>query len=241
MTRINIREIIVVEGLHDKQAVERVADADIWVLGGDRIARHLISELQRAARKRGVIIFTDPDGPGERIRRRMEPHLPGCKHAFVPKALATSDRAVGVEHASDEAILQALEHARPTVLTAADLNVPGMNTALNNAAGNGTGDTTVPFTLLDLIEAGLIHHPEAAARRQRVGEVLGIGYGNAKAFLRKLNVLGVDRVEFEQALKQLEIWQPSEGRPGSSVNLNDAADSNAESADRPDKEGAERE
>ena len=213
MTRIQIREIIVVEGLHDKQAVQRVADAEIWVLGGDRVARHLISELQRAARSRGVILFTDPDGPGERIRRRMEPLLPGCKHAFIPKSLATSNRAVGVEHASDAAILQALETARTTSAARQEENV-SPNGIPASVSVNSAEHHAAPFTLTDLIEAGMVHHPEAASRRQRVGEALGIGYGNAKAFLRKLNVLGVDRREFEQALKQLELWpNKEEGRP----------------------------
>lgn len=178
--RLSIREIVVVEGLHDKQAVMRVADADVWVLGGDRIATRLVAELRRAAKHRGVIILTDPDGPGERIRRRLENALPNCKHAFVPKSQAIANGAVGVEHAADDTLRAALEGARPTVPT----DDPRCSL----------------FTLGDLINAGLVSTPTAAQRRAAIGEILGIGYGNAKAFLHKMNALGVKRQEWEHAI-----------------------------------------
>ncbi|MCL6637868.1 MAG: DUF4093 domain-containing protein, partial [Alicyclobacillus sp.] len=65
----------------------------------------------------------------------------------------------------------------------------------------GAEDLSEPgFTLADLVAAGLAHHPQAAARRQRVGEFLRIGYSNAKSFVRKLNVLGVTRAGWQAAL-----------------------------------------
>ena len=40
-------------------------------------------------------------------------------------------------------------------------------------------------------------------RRDELGKILGIGYGNAKQFLSRLNNYGVSREEFEQALTQI--------------------------------------
>ena len=37
-----------------------------------------------------------------------------------------------------------------------------------------------------------------------MGQLLGIGYGNAKQFLSRLNNYGVTREEFEKALKEIE-------------------------------------
>lgn len=180
-SRAVFRELIVVEGLHDRQAVERAVIADVWVLGGDRIAHQTFSELRRAVDARGVIVLTDPDGPGERIRRRVADAIPGARHAFLPRHLAKGQKGIGVEHASNEAIVEALTQARAT--------------------SNGrTPDGEAAFTLADLEAAGLAGTPEAAKRRQQVGEQLGIGYGNAKAFVRKLNVLGVTRDEWKEAL-----------------------------------------
>ncbi|QSO47919.1 toprim domain-containing protein [Alicyclobacillus mengziensis] len=196
MERLKIEEIIVVEGIHDKQAVLRVADADIWVLGGDRISHRLMAELTRAASKRGLIIMTDPDGPGERIRRRLEAVLPGSQHAFVAKSKALGDGAVGIEHASDDAIRAALKQVKRSR--------PISNAAPSTAfAGQ--------FTTADLVDAGLVGSTDAANRRQLVGEILGIGYGNAKAFLYKLNALGVERAEWEHALATAGLQRSSVG------------------------------
>ncbi|GMA50551.1 ribonuclease M5 [Alicyclobacillus contaminans] len=180
---MKIQEIIVVEGIHDKQAVQRVVEADIWVVGGDRVAERFLRELERASRTRGVLVLTDPDGPGERIRRRIAARVPHCKHAFLPRKLAASPHGLGVEHASGEAIVEALRRARPTPPKA-----------------DGGGE----FTMDDLRVNRLAGGADSAARRAAVGEQLGIGYGNAKAFLHKLNALGVARWEWDAALKTVE-------------------------------------
>ncbi len=176
---MRVREIIVVEGLHDKQAVERVVSADIWVIGGDRIAESFLRELERASKSRGVVVLTDPDGPGERIRQRIARRIPNCKHAFIAKKDAVCADGVGVEHAADEAIRAALDSARIQF----------------------EPDAEPEFRMDDLLQYGLAGQPNSSALRQHVGEVLRIGSGNAKAFLHKLNALGVTRDEWEQAVK----------------------------------------
>ena len=60
----------------------------------------------------------------------------------------------------------------------------------------------------DLQQAGLIGQDNAAAARQAVGKALGIGYGNAKAFLRKLNHYGITREAFLQAVS---AWRRAAG------------------------------
>ena len=58
--------------------------------------------------------------------------------------------------------------------------------------------------MADIMAAGLNGRPDAAERRAAVGAVLGIGYGNAKQFLRRLNHYGVSREEWFDALQQIE-------------------------------------
>ncbi len=41
--------------------------------------------------------------------------------------------------------------------------------------------------------------------RDELGKILGIGYGNAKQFLNRLNNYGVNREEFEVALNKIEL------------------------------------
>lgn len=185
-----IPEIIVVEGIHDRQAVSRAAQADIWVLGGDRVSQRTLGELRRAVRIRGVIVLTDPDGPGERIRRRIDQAVPGCRHAVLSKSDALGEGRVGVEYAKPDAIWQALEQARP----------PRSSEPHRPEDEGRNAERSHQFTIADLTDAGLAHHAEAARNRKLVGEQLGIGYGNVKAFLHKLNALAVQHDEWLQAL-----------------------------------------
>ena len=44
---------------------------------------------------------------------------------------------------------------------------------------------------------------ESSRLRDKVGAALGIGYGNVKIFVRRLNNYGVTRAEFMEALKNV--------------------------------------
>lgn len=80
---MKIKEIIVVEGKDDTVAIKRAVDADTIETNGSAIGDHVIEQVKLALQKRGVIIFTDPDYPGERIRKIISDKVPGCKHAFT--------------------------------------------------------------------------------------------------------------------------------------------------------------
>lgn len=209
--RNSIKEIIVVEGLHDKQAVDQAVKADVWVLGGDRVAKELLQELKRAASHRGVIILTDPDGPGERIRQRIAQAVPDCRHAFVSREDARSrdGERVGIEFASPGAITSALVDARSSV-------------SWTNQ--DTKADRSPVFTQEDLQAFGLVHHPQAAARRLKLGQILRIGYANGKSFLHKLNVLGVTREEWDQALLQVFPNETRQIHKGKGSEQDDATD-----------------
>ena len=60
------------------------------------------------------------------------------------------------------------------------------------------------FTMRDLFQNDLNGSESASARRDALGAELGIGYGNAKQFLQRLNHYGVTREEFERAVAQLD-------------------------------------
>ncbi|MEE1361747.1 MAG: DUF4093 domain-containing protein, partial [Selenomonadaceae bacterium] len=128
---------------------------------------------------RGIIILTDPDCAGERIRKFFAKRFPEAKHAFVPKEDATAHDDIGIEQASPEAIRTALEKVRTL-----DWN------------------PTNEFTSADLIMNGLSGSNASSERRAVIGAKLGIGYANAKTFLTRLNHYGVTREEFEKAISE---------------------------------------
>lgn len=177
------QEIIVVEGKDDTTAVRRAIGADTIETGGSAIGEDVLRRIELAHERRGVIILTDPDAPGERIRKIVAERVPGCKHAFLTKDEARSARGLGVEHAADEAIRRAIERVR---------------------GPEGAAGAPEEIAWGDLLDAGLIVHASSARRRERMGELLGIGYANGKQFHKRCLMFRITREEFAGALEQLE-------------------------------------
>ncbi|WP_462410007.1 ribonuclease M5 [Neobacillus sp. Marseille-QA0830] len=176
---MKIKEFIVVEGKDDTTAIRRAVDADTIETNGSAVNQATIEKIKRAQATRGVIIFTDPDYPGEKIRKTIAQSVPGCKHAFITKekALAKRNRGVGVEHASPEDIREALKDAQT------------MQEGL-----------TEEITQEDLVTAGLIGGAGAKERRIRLGELLKIGYTNGKQLHKRLMMFQISKQEFAKAL-----------------------------------------
>ncbi|MBM7588177.1 ribonuclease M5 [Bacillus pakistanensis] len=177
---MKIKEIIVVEGRDDTTAIKRAVDADTIETNGSAVSEETILKILHAQEKRGVIVFTDPDYPGERIRKIISEKVPGCRHAFIKKtdALPKSGRGIGVEHASPDVIRDALKHAHVI-----------------------EEQQKEEITKDDLVTAGLIGHPKAKERRERLGDALRIGYTNGKQLHRRLMMFEISRDQFSKALK----------------------------------------
>ena len=176
-----IKEVLVVEGKMDVVAIDKAVEADCIITEGFNLKPQALDSIAKAYQKRGIIIMTDPDSAGERIRRFLTKRFPEAKHAFIPKEDATANNDIGIEQASPEAIRTALAKVRtmdwePT----------------NNVTG------------ADLLRAGISGSPAASEKRAKLGAVLGIGYANAKTFLQRLNHYGITRQEFQQAVAELE-------------------------------------
>ncbi|MCA0985644.1 ribonuclease M5 [Halobacillus yeomjeoni] len=179
---MNIKEIIVVEGKDDTSRIREAVNADTIETNGSAIDDSVLEQIRHAKEKRGVIIFTDPDYPGERIRHIVAQHVPGCKHAFLPKHLARAkqDKGIGIEHASKEDIREALS-AVYELVEAQD--------------GEITKD--------DLISFGLIGGASARRRRERLGIELNIGKTNGKQLLKRLNMFHITMEQLEQTMEHI--------------------------------------
>ncbi|WP_026486842.1 ribonuclease M5 [Caldanaerobius polysaccharolyticus] len=175
-----LKEVIVVEGRDDLSAVKRAVDTDVIVTGGFRLSKETIQLIRTAQKKRGVIVLTDPDHAGEMIRKKISSLVKGVRHAFIPRDEATLNGDIGVENASPESIIKALERARVRRV-----------------------DRKEVFTMEDMIDAGLVGNHCAAVRRAKVGCILGIGYANASQFLKRLNMYDISREEFMKALDHI--------------------------------------
>lgn len=171
-----IKEVIVVEGNSDKQFLETFLKADILIANGSAIDGFEKEYLIELSKSRGVIILTDPDYPGEKIRKEISSYLPVCKHAFVRKQYSIKHNKVGVAEASKEEVLRSLENVvtfnenQKENLTATDL-------FLLNISGNNSKQNKI-----------------------KIIEKYHLGYCNSKTLLKRLNLLNVTKEELEKFL-----------------------------------------
>lgn len=187
---MDIKEIIVVEGKDDTTAIKRAVNADTIETNGSAISKETLKRIAHAQEKRGVIVFTDPDYPGRRIRAIIEEHVPGVKHAFLSKekTIAKNGKGLGIEHANDEDIREALQ----------------------NIYTPSEGDPSEVITLEDLMTARLIGHPQSKMRRYRLGELLNIGMTNGKQLHKRLLIFQITVEQFANAVMQLDQEESNE-------------------------------
>ncbi len=121
-----VRQVIVVEGRYDKNALSQVVDAVIVETGGFSVFhdREKLAYLRRLAAARGVILMTDPDGAGFVIRNHLKGVLPPEQilQAYVPDVYGKERRKrkggkegkLGVEGMPPAVLLEALRRCGAT-------------------------------------------------------------------------------------------------------------------------------
>lgn len=88
MTKEKIEEIIVVEGKDDTKRLKEVFDVDTIETRGSAINESILEQIEHAQETRGVIVFTDPDFSGEKIRKTIMEAIPDAQHAFLSRRMA---------------------------------------------------------------------------------------------------------------------------------------------------------
>lgn len=181
---LKISEIIVVEGRDDTAAINRAVEAKTIETHGFGMNNSMWNEIDKAYNGPGIIVFTDPDRAGENIRRKIKGRYPECKEAFLSQDKAIKKGDLGVENAEPEVIIEALKKARCTERS-----------------------EVTEFTMEDLQIAGLVNHSKSRRFRELFSEKLGIGYGNGKSLLKKLNGYGITREEFNGTIQSIsDTW-----------------------------------
>ena len=175
-----IKEVIVVEGRDDLEAVKRAVDAELIVTHGFSLSESVIEQIKLAQKNKGVIIFTDPDHAGDLIRKRIKKQVAGCKDAYLAQAEAIEKDDIGIENAKPEAIREALSKAKVSYQ-----------------------ERREEFSKQQLIELGLLGGSNSGQLRRDVGQELGVGYANGKQFLNRLNSYGITMQELLTALEKV--------------------------------------
>ena len=183
--KIEIAEVVVVEGKDDTRRLKEFFKVDTIETIGSAIDQATLEVISHAQKTRGVIVLTDPDHAGERIRKIIMQQVPDCKHAFITKAQGKGKKpsaSLGVEHASFEALKQAFEQVSQTKVM----------------------DNFQPISQETLMELGLIAGPKAKLLRQLIGERLAIGYTNGKQLAKRLAMFAISEEMLRSTLKKVE-------------------------------------
>lgn len=165
--RIKIKETIIVEGKYDKIRLAPLFDANIIELGGFRIYnnRDRLALIRKIAETNGIIVLTDSDSAGFRLRHYLSSAIPKekIKNVFIPdvsgkekrKAKPGKENLIGVEGMTTEVLLEAFRKA-------------GIDPE------NGSSERTEPFTKAFLYETGLSGGENSAFLRRKICEYFSL-------------------------------------------------------------------
>jgi len=176
---MHIQEVIIVEGNHDSALLKSLVDCDTIITNGSTLSKTTQKLIQQAALERNIIIFTDPDSTGEKIRKQIVKLVPDAKHAFLPQHLALGKGKIGVEHAKGEDILEALENVRTF------------------------GKPSEIITMSDLMELKLAGLPDSELKRNKIAHAFQIGDCNAKTFLKRMGMLNISKETLAETAEKL--------------------------------------
>lgn len=138
-----VQETIIVEGVYDKIKLSGFIDAPIIVTGGFSVysSNSIMRTIRKMAEKTGVVILTDSDSAGFRIRNYIKQGIKTGRvlHAYVPdikgkekrKRIAGKEGLLGVEGMSEQVILDALKKAGAKINGSAE--APKMSRAITKA------------------------------------------------------------------------------------------------------------
>ena len=160
---LKVKEAVIVEGKYDKIRLSSVIDGVIIPTGGFNIFknRDTLEIIRYFAKKTGIIILTDSDSAGFKIRSYIKGAVREGKiiNVYVPdifgkerrKEAPSKEGKLGVEGINGEVILEAFRKAGITADEASDTDEKGD-----------------PITRLDLYELGLSGGENSSAMRRKL-------------------------------------------------------------------------
>ena len=213
---IRIHEAIAVEGRYDKNTLSQVVDTLIIELRGFGIFtnRPGLELLRLIAITRGLIVLTDSDASGLKIRNYLKGAIPveRLKHAYIPdiegrerrKSSPSKEGKLGVEGMSPEVLIRSLERAGATFdrdvesrATPSEALGARFDSAFAQTLAETFGDTIerirdsgAHLSKADFYVAGLSGRPDSAERRRKLFRELSLPANlSSNALLDVLNFL----------------------------------------------------
>mgnify|MGYP000954407852 CR=1 FL=1 len=196
---IRLKQAVIVEGKYDRIRLSGLIDALIIETGGFAVFtdRERLSLIRRLAEHRGIVVLTDSDSAGFRIRSFLGGSIPPdrIRHVYIPdvygrerrKSAPGREGKLGVEGMTDDALLEAFRAA-----------------GIAPETSESVPEQKRPITKTDLYFDGLAGGPDSAALRARLIRRLGLPQRlSANRLLQVLNVL-VTREEYQRLAQEIK-------------------------------------
>lgn len=153
--KIRLKETVIVEGKYDRIRLSAFCDANIMELGGFRIYnnKERLALIRRIAEKTGIILLTDSDSAGFRLRHYLCAAIPkaNIKNVYIPSVAGKEKRKnrpgkeglLGVEGMTTETLQKAFaaagitpekEQERKPAFSTAELYAMGLSGGKNASA-----------------------------------------------------------------------------------------------------------
>lgn len=193
-----VKETIIVEGIYDKIKLSGFIDSLIFVTGGFSVMNNKATQkaICTLAEKNGIVILTDSDRAGIKIRNFVKQLVPKekVKHAYVPeihgkerrKTSYSKEGLLGVEGIDDEIVMKALRDC--------GCSIDGDSTRTEHRR---------KITKADFYALGLSGGEESSEKRSRLAKELGLPSKlSANMLLDSVNLL-LDMEELKKMLAEI--------------------------------------
>ena len=201
---LRVRQAIIVEGRYDKAKLHSLVDATIVTTDGFGVFRNRekLAYIRRLAAQTGIIILTDSDAAGFRIRGFLAGAVDPSQvtHVYIPdlfgkerrKTQPSAEGKLGVEGIPAQTLLAALRRAGVAVEETSAPAGAGKASSADASARR--------LTKADFVAWGLSGGADSAARRRALLSRLGLPERmSANAMLADVNALYTPE-EFERLL-----------------------------------------
>ncbi|MCF7923950.1 MAG: ribonuclease M5 [Candidatus Izimaplasma sp.] len=175
------KQIIVVEGNHDQVKINSIyPNLQCITTNGSEISDKKLNLIYQLSKENEVILFLDPDTPGKKIMQKILNTNGKYTLAYIKKekAISKNRKKVGIEHAKENDIRDALEN----------------KIEINNQESY--------IKLSDLYNRGLVNKRNANINRIKVCDSLEIPVSNGKTFLKMINLLDISLERVDEILNE---------------------------------------
>lgn len=182
-----MEKVYVVEGKNDIIKLKQVfPDIKVISVGGSAVNSDKIELIKTLEKTHEVVIVTDPDYAGSKIRNFLVSKLTNPTHIFVDEDKAKTTKKIGIEHMSAEDLIKAF-----TAPIKKNKNKSDISMSL-------------------LYKLKLIGSNNSKDLRDKLTAHLKIGKTNGKTLLERLHMIGLKEQELKIILESINVGSVNE-------------------------------